>query len=143
MILMYEDEAVFVEDYIEAIREADYKIEIFKDANSFLKRVDEVYNEIELFIIDIMVFGRGNEFENGDSDGGAKSGLVLLDYINKIEKNFPNISPPPRIIFTNRKGPVFEQAKNDKRIYKAIKKSSVFPSEFVDIIRSATNKGSD
>jgi hypothetical protein len=134
---MYEDEEYFLKDYVEAIEEEGFKIEIFKDANSFLRRTREHYEEIELFIIDIMVFGPGNEFNGRDTDGGRKSGLVLLDEIESIEKERGVSKPINKIILTNRKGPVFEEAKRDKRVLQAIKKSDVLPSEFAEIIKKA------
>jgi hypothetical protein len=135
MIIMYEDEEFFLKDYIEFIKDEGFKIEIFKDAITFLERVKNDYENIELFIIDIMVFGPGNEFNGRDTDEGTRSGLVLLDEIETIERKKGIENPKNKIVLTNRKGPVFDEAKRDKRVLMAIKKSDVLPSEFVEIIK--------
>jgi len=141
MILMYEDEAAFIEDYIEAIQENGYQIEIYKDADGFLKKVRESYNEIKLMIIDIMVFGPGNEFSGRSTDGGMSSGLVLIDELENLEKEKGIGKPIRKIVFTNRTGPIFEEIKQDKRIWKAIRKSDFLPSEFLDIVKEAIQNG--
>ena len=137
VILMYEDESFYIKEYIEKLEKMGYKVKVLDNANDFLTYAKENYMNIDLYIIDIMVFGPGNEFDGRNTDGGARSGLVILDEIEKMEKEHPDTSPKKKIIFTNRKGPVFEEAKNDKRISKAIHKSDVLPSEFVEIIKEA------
>jgi hypothetical protein len=136
---MYEDEAYYIKEYIDAIKSKGFVVQIFGRADEFLKRAEENIRNIQLFIIDFMVFGPGNEFE-GKSNGGARSGLLLLDEIEKLENTYPEILPKPKIVFTNRLGPVFEQAKGDNRITIAIKKSSVLPSEFVKIVKEVIEK---
>lgn len=142
MILMYEDEAAFIEDYIEVIQENGYQIEIFKDADGFLKKVRESYHEIKLMIIDIMVFGPGNEFSRRSTDGGMASGLGLIDELENIEKEKGISKPIRKIVFSNRTGTVFEEIKKDKRIWKAIRKSDYVPSEFLDIVKEAIQNAS-
>lgn len=134
MILMYEDEEYYIEEYIEKIKKEGFEIEIFDNAQKFIRKVKEAYEEIQLFIIDVMVFGPGNEFKGRNTSGGARSGLMLLDEIAKVEKEYPGISQK-KIIFTNRKGPVFEEAQRDKRVENAIRKSDVLPSEFIEIVK--------
>jgi len=135
MILMYEDEKYYIEEYIKKLRESGFVVQVLDNANEFLQRAGENLKNIRLFIIDIMVFGPGNEFIGRDTSGGARSGLMLLDEIEKIEKDYPNESHPKKIVFTNRKGPVFEEAQRDKRVEKAIRKSDVLPSEFIKIVK--------
>ncbi len=135
MILFYEDEEYFLDDYIEKIKEGSFKILIYTNAVEFLEAAINNYSNIELFIIDLMVFGPGNEFNGRDTSEGSRSGLVLLDEIEIIEKEFPSIKPKKKIVFTNRKGQVFNEAKTDKRVNIAIRKSDVLPSEFVKIIQ--------
>ncbi len=137
MILMYEDEAYFIEEYIEAIQNSGFEVRIFQEAEEFFKFAEEHYLEIQLYLIDLMVFGPGNEFDGRNTDGGAQSGILLLDEIGKLEKKFPNVPAKKKIILTNRKGPVFEKAKRDQRVDQAIHKSDVLPSEFAKIVKKA------
>jgi len=143
MILMYEDEGYYIEEYVQAIENEGFSIQISTNAAEFLETLGKNYQDIQLLIIDLMVFGPGNEFGGRSTDDGAKSGLVLLDEIEKIENNYPDITPKKKIIFTNRKGPVFEAAQGDERILKAIKKSDVLPSEFVNIVKEVIENGMD
>lgn len=140
MILIYEDEPYFIDEYIDILKEKGYIVETCDNAIDLLIKLKENYRVINLIIIDIMVFGPGNEFDGRETDGGARSGLVLLDEIEKLEAQFPDSNPRKKIIFTNRKGPVFEQAQRDKRVLKAIKKADVLPSEFLIIINEALNE---
>jgi len=135
MILMYEDEKYYIEEYIEKLRESGFIVQILDNAKEFLQRAGENLKNIRLFIIDLMVFGPGNEFYGRNTNGGSNSGLILLDEIEKLEKSKTVSNHIPIIIFTNRKGPVFEEASRNRRVTRAIRKSDVLPSEFIKIVK--------
>jgi hypothetical protein len=135
MILMYEDEPYFIDEYVDRITGVGYFVQIVDRADSFLKQLKESFNEIELIILDLMVYGPGNEFPGKDPDDGKNSGLYLLQEIEKLQ-NKQHLFPKKKIlVFTNRKGiDVRQIMKEFPSVLDVIHKPDTLPSELIEKI---------
>jgi hypothetical protein len=132
MILIYEDEQDTIEDEIEELKARGYGITCFARADRLFEFYKKNHGEIHAVIIDIMVFGPGNDFEIGDSDNGFESGVALLDSLEKIDE--VNLSmKPSKIIYTNRTKPeLIRKLKKDNRVKRVVVKNDQFYDQFVD-----------
>ena len=136
-IVFYEDEVFFMQDYFNIFKEAGYKVVVFGSAEKLLLFMEENYNEILLFIIDIMVFGYGNNFNNKNTDDGLTSGIALLDEIEKYEKSDMVLSKKKKIILTNRKGVIFDRLCKDIRVAGlAFNKTDITPDKLLEIVNA-------
>lgn len=140
MILWYEDESYYIEEYIELLTENGLDPQIHKRADKFLAKLKSSFDEIKLIIIDSMVFSYGNEFGGKNTEEGVNSGLFLLEEIEAIEKNQFGGRTINKIIFTNRiiiRIPGIDKLLKEKKVFSAIHKSDVLPSEFLKIVINA------
>jgi hypothetical protein len=138
MILFYEDERYFIEDYLTKLIEAGYTVEVYDKAKEFLIRVNQVIEIIDVFILDIMVFGTGNELLKSRSYDGYQSGIAIIERIETIEKK--RGLHKKKIVFTNRDGEFLNRLKNNKRITAAISKADYLPSEFAKFVNNIINE---
>jgi ActR/RegA family two-component response regulator len=141
MIIIYEDEKYYIKESIEALKASGFEVEVFSKATELLKCVESTYEQIDIFIIDLMVFGPGNKFPNDDTDGGLGSGLALVNEIERIENRLGVTSRKKKIILTNRQGQILEELRKDPRVFAVLRKPDVLPPELVEIVLNATNKG--
>ena len=137
MIVYFEDEEGFLDEYLEAVREAGYELVVYGRADSLLTYVRENWSDIDLFLLDIMVFGPGNEILGGEEGNGMNSGVALLDELEAIGNEMVKIDAAPSapsVVFTNIEGPVLSELRGDHRVAMVIEKQHVFPSELVEIL---------
>ena len=136
MILIYEDEPFYLKEIFEEMVINGLEYQIIDKAKEYLSIAKNNYDNIDLFIIDLMVFGNGNEFDGEDTDNGYNSGIIMLNKLEELENSLQIPFLKKKMIFTNRKGVIIDNLKKDARVEKVIRKSDVFPNEFISIIKN-------
>ena len=139
MIIFYEDEKDTIDEEIKLFISEGYEVKCFDKANMLLELYKTEYNNIKAIIIDIMIFGPGNDFDD-DNDSGFTSGLSLLNTLSGIEQTKSNENIPLKIIYTNRnKIELIDKLKKDKRVRKVYKKNEQYYDEFVNEVLTLIN----
>jgi|WetSurMetagenome_2_1015567.scaffolds.fasta_scaffold20618_5 hypothetical protein len=137
MVLFYEDEISYMKEYFEELISKGFNVDSVDRADDLLHILENQYETVDALIIDIMVFGRGNDFESKDVNTGFNSGIILLDEIEKLEYKLNIKRKIPKIVFTNRKGDILKKLNEDKRIYGAFRKVKTLPFEFLELVQKA------
>jgi hypothetical protein len=137
MIIFYEDQKEYLDDFFLALDKAKLAFKVYDNANELLTFIKDENNfrDITLFVIDIMVFGAGNTFKGVNTLLGYSAGTGLLSSIEKIEKKHGIVPPKKKIIFTNRMAMDFRDLEIKGRVVEILHKSDFLPSEFVSIIK--------
>lgn len=138
VVIFYDDETAFIEEFINILKEQGFIVEIFTSAEKLLERLVRKNNDVCLIISELIVHGYGNNFggRRQESKGNCAS-YLMNDLDSSMVKD--ELSKIPKIIFTNwdhvKGGRMFELMKSDPRFKMVLRKSDVSLLQFLQIVR--------
>lgn len=135
MILFIEDERMYNESYVEALRGAGYKVEFEHNLQRGLVFFKERMNEIELVIIDVM-FPITGSLPRGMDESKIQGGLRTGEEVLRLLNDTPEGRKISKIFLTNVQAEDFhEKYKSSDEVQGCYRKRDVLPSDLVGIVK--------
>lgn len=132
-ILFVDDEERRMRPYVDVLGERHHVVFV-ADVDRAVKLIGDLQVEFDLVVLDISL-PTGEAFEKADTDGGARTGLVLFD---TIRSSRPAIGV---VVFTNVPDERIVELFRLKSRCRFVRKSSVDPFRFAELIEEFTNQG--
>lgn len=135
MILFIDDEKMFNESYVEALKEEGYNVLFEQNLTRGLEIFNERMNEIELVIMDIMFTLQTSlppGIDESKIQGGLRTGVEAIRLMNSTS----NGKTIPKIIFTNVADEEFHRKySSSDEVKGSYRKRDTLPSELVEIVK--------
>lgn len=138
MILFIDDEAYFMEQYVEALKSKGYEVILEDNLDKAFEIIQEKYHNIELLIMDILIPTRPGQWkiiEGQDTKGGLRTGEVFLRKVIEWEEQ-QGKEGIPKIILTNVASPDFLGKYQDPSspVEACLRKSKTTLADLVEVV---------
>ncbi len=96
MIVFVDDDKIYIEDYVEELRDNDYIVSHLHNIDKAFDFIVENSQEIDLLVLDMMI-PSGSLLKNKDNDNGRRTGNLFIEEL----RNRIDLTLFPIIVFTH------------------------------------------